>query len=128
LMLQSKVLLMQVGIVLLVAGLISATVLSVLTHMVEQQTGERALSIAQAFALMPEVRNSFDSPDPPASIQPLAEAVRQTADLSFVVVSNRALIRYSHPNLQLIGRSLQDPPLPDGALLEDDARALRGES
>jgi two-component system CitB family sensor kinase len=126
--LQTKVLLMQVGIVLLVAGLISATVLSVLARLVEQQTGERALGIAQAVALMLPVRDAFDSPDPPAIIQPLAEAVRQTAGLSFVVVSNRALVRYSHPNPELIGRSLQDPPLPDGALLEDDARPLRGES
>ena len=46
--LQTKVLVMQVGIVLLVAGLITVTVVSVLERMVEQQTGERALGIAQA--------------------------------------------------------------------------------
>jgi two-component system CitB family sensor kinase len=126
--LQTKVLVMQVGIVLLVAGLIAATVLSVLQRMVEQQTGERALGIAQAIALMPEVRAAFDSPDPAARIQPLAEAVRQAAGLGFVVVSNRSLVRYSHPNPELIGRSLQDPPPPEGALFEDDARALSGEA
>ncbi len=126
--LQTKVLLIQVGIVLLVAGLISTAVASVLMRLVEQQSGDRALGIAQAVALMPEVRDAFDSADPPAKIQPLAEAVRRTAGLSFVVVSNRDLIRYSHPNTELIGRSLQDPPLPDGAIPENDARALRGES
>jgi two-component system CitB family sensor kinase len=126
--LQTKVLLMQVGIVLLVAGLLSATVLSILARMVEEQTGERALGIAQAVALMPEVRHALAAPNAAASIQPLAEAVRQRAGLSFIVVSDRGLIRYSHPNPELIGRSLQDPPLPDGAMLEDDARPLRGES
>jgi two-component system CitB family sensor kinase len=126
--LQTKVLLIQVGIVLLVAGLISTAVASVLMRLIEQQSGERALGIAQAVALMPEMRDAFDAPDPPVKIQPLAEAIRHTAGLSFVVVSNRALIRYSHPNADLIGRSLQDPPLPDGAIAEDDARALRGES
>src|ERR1700694_535720 len=50
--LQTKVLLMQVGIVLLVAGLIAATVLSVLARMVEQQTGGRALGVAHAVTLM----------------------------------------------------------------------------
>ena len=79
--LQTKVLLIQVGIVLLVAGLISGTVVSVLARMVEQQTGERALGIAQAVALSPEVRAAFDAPDPPARIQPLAESIRTTAKI-----------------------------------------------
>jgi two-component system CitB family sensor kinase len=125
--LQTKVLLIQVGIVLLVAGLISGTVVSVLARVVEHETGERALGIAQAVAIMPELRDAFDSPDPATRIQPLAEGIRRAAGLSFVVVSNRSLIRYSHPNPDLIGRSLQDP-LPPGDRAEDDARPLRGES
>lgn len=125
--LQTKVLLIQVGIVVLVAGLITATVLSVLTKLVEQQAGERALGIGQAVALMPQIRGAFDTPDPAATIQPLAESVRQAAGVNFVVVSNRDLIRYSHPNPELVGRSLLDPP-PTGGLTEDDARPLRGET
>src|SRR5579859_213068 len=124
--LQTKVLLMQVGIVLLVAGLISATVISVLAKLVEQQAGDRALGIAEAIALMPEIRAAFTSPDPPGIIQPLAESLRQVTGVSFVVVSNRDLIRYSHPNPELVGRSLLDPP-PPGGLSEDDARPLRGD-
>jgi two-component system, CitB family, sensor kinase len=126
--LQTKVLLMQVGIVLLVAGLISATVVSVLAKLVEQQAGERALGIAEIVAMMPEIRDAFASPDPPDIIQPLAESVRQVTGVSFVVVSNRDLIRYSHPNPELIGRSLLDPPPPGGGLSEDDARPLRGDA
>jgi two-component system CitB family sensor kinase len=126
--LQTKVLLMQIGIVVLVAALMSGAIVSVLARVAGQQSGERVLGIAQTVALMPAVRAAFSSPDPPAIIQPLAESVRQAAGLSFVVVANRDLIRYSHPNPELIGRSLQDPPLPDGAIPEDDARALRGET
>jgi two-component system CitB family sensor kinase len=126
--LQTKVLLMQIGIVALVAALISGAVVSVLVRVAEQQSGERVLGIAHTVALMPGVRAAFSSPDPPASIQPLAESVRQATGVSFVVVANRDLIRYSHPNPDLIGRSLQDPPLPNGAIPEDDARALGGES
>ena len=123
-----KVLLIQVGIVLLVAGLISATVVSVLARLVEEQAGERALGIAQAVSLMPAILEAFGEPDPPATIQPLAEAVKQAAGLSFVVVSNRDMIRYSHPNPELIGRSLKDPPPLEGAIPEDDQRPLNGES
>jgi two-component system CitB family sensor kinase len=126
--LQTKVLLIQVGIVLFVAGLISATVVSVLARVVEQETGQRALGIAQAVALMPEVRDAFDSPDPSARIQPLAQAVREAAGLSFVVVSNQNLIRYSHPNPDLVGRSLLYPATSSGGLPEDDLRPLCGES
>ena len=124
--LQTKVLLMQVGIVLLVAGLISATVVSLLAKLVEQQAGDRALGIAEAIATMPEIRDAFASPNPPGVVQPVAESLRQVTGVSFVVVSNRDLIRYSHPNPELIGRSLLDPP-PPGGLSEDDARPLRGE-
>ncbi|MBV9547515.1 MAG: sensor histidine kinase, partial [Chloroflexi bacterium] len=124
--LQTKVLLIQIGIVVLVAGLISTTVISVLANLVEQQAGERALGIGEAVALMPEVRNAFDAPDPSAELQPLAESVRQAAGVSFVVISNRDLIRYTHPNRELIGRSLLDPP-PAGGVPEDDAKPLRGE-
>src|SRR5215471_17148708 len=125
--LQAKVLLIQTCIVVLVAGLITATVVSVLANRIEQQAGDRALGIAQVIALMPAVRSAFDAPDPPAIIQPLAESIRQSAGVSFVVVSNRDLIRYSHPNPELIGRTLLDPP-PAGGLTEDDRRPLRGES
>ena len=126
--LQTKVLLIQIGIVVLVAGLITATVVSILVKLVEQQAGERALGIAESISLMPEIRDAFTSPDPSKTIQPLAESVRQGAGVSFVVISGRDLIRYSHPNPELIGRSLLDPPPPGGGLPEDDARPLRGES
>src|SRR5919199_2108044 len=119
---------MQIGIVVLVAALMSGAIVSVLTRVAGQQSGERVLGIAQTVALIPAVRAAFNSPDPPAIIQPLAESVRRAADLSFVVVANRDLIRYSHPNPDLVGRPLQDPPLPEGAIPEDDSRALRGES
>jgi two-component system CitB family sensor kinase len=126
--LQTKVLLMQIGIVVLVAALMSGAVISVLARVAGQQSGERVLGIARTVALMPAVRDAFNAPDPAAIIQPLAESVRQAAGVSFVVVANRDLIRYSHPNPELIGKSLEDPPLPYGAIAEDDARALRGES
>jgi two-component system CitB family sensor kinase len=125
--LQTRVLLIQVGIVVLVAGLISVTVVSMLGNLVEQQAGDRALGIARTVALLPEVRSALDSPDPPASIQPLAERMRQATGVSFIVVSDRNMIRYSHPNPELIGRSLQDPP-PSGGIAEDDSLPLRGQT
>ena len=126
--LQTKVLLIQIAIVLLVTGLIVGIVISVLTRVVEQQASDLVLAVARTVAVMPAIRAGFEAPDPPAVIQPLAESVRESAGLSFVVVANKDLIRYSHTNPELIGKSLRDPPLPNGAIPEDDARALRGET
>ena len=73
---------MQIGIVVLVAALMSGAIVSVLARVVAQQSGERVLGIAHTVALMPAVRDAFNSPDPPAIIQPLAESVRQAAGVS----------------------------------------------
>ena len=126
--LETKVLLIQVGIVLLVGGLIFGALVSVLARVVEEQYGERVLGIAHTVALMPSVRGAFDATDPSATIQPLAEQVRETTRVSFVVVSNRELIRYSHPNPELIGKSLVYPAPAGSAVPEDDAFPLRGQS
>jgi len=126
--LETKVLLIQVGIVLLVGGLVFGTIVSVLERVVEEQYGERVFGIAQSVALMPTIRAAFSAADPSATIQPLAEQLRKAAGLNFVVVSNRDLIRYSHTNPELIGKSLLYPAQADAALPEDDARPLRGES
>lgn len=120
-------LLIQVGIILAIVALISVTVVSVLSNLVEQQTGDRALSVARTVAIMPAVAAGFDSPNPSATIQPLAESIRQATGVGFIVISDRNMIRYSHPNPELVGRSLLDPP-PTGNLPEDDARPLRGET
>jgi hypothetical protein len=95
--LHAKVLAIQVGIVLAVVGAVSAAFLGILAHVVEQRSGQRVLGIAQAFALMPEIRAAIDDQDAAATIQPLAESVRQAAGLTFVVVTNRDKIRLSHP-------------------------------
>jgi two-component system CitB family sensor kinase len=123
----TRMVLIQAGIIVLVAGLISAAVASVLQNLVEQQAGERALGIARTVAMLPAVRSAFDSPNPAETIQPLAESMREASGVSFIVVSNHNMIRYSHPNPSLVGRSLLDPP-PNGTLVEDDTLPLRGET
>src|SRR6187399_3161598 len=94
--LHAKVLAIQVGIVLAVVAIVTVAFHGIVERVVEHQYGERVLSVAQTVALMPTIRNAFGDPDPAAVIQPLAEAVRQSAGLTFVVVSNRDQIRYSH--------------------------------
>jgi two-component system CitB family sensor kinase len=104
--LHAKVLAIQVGIVLVVVGVVTMSFVGILARVVEQQYGERVLGIGHSVALMPSIREAFDDPDPSIVIQPLAESVRQAAGLTFVVVSNRDQIRYSHPVPERIGHPL----------------------
>jgi len=86
----------------------------------EDQIGQRALSVAKSVAVVPEVIAAFDVSDPARVIQPIAEAVRIQTGATFVVVGNRDSIRYSHPLEDRIGERMVG---------EDNAPALeRGES
>jgi two-component system CitB family sensor kinase len=110
--LRGKVLAIQVGIVLLVAGLVSAAFVGFLSRVVQQQYEARMLAVAQSVAQVPAIREAFDDSDPAATIQPIAESIRQAADLAFVVVYNRDGIRYSHPVPERIGEPVSTDPTP----------------
>lgn len=124
--LYARVVLLQLGIVVLVAGITSASLLAILTTLHLKRYQERALSVAQTVALMPSIREAFRESDPSATIQPLAEAIRRSTGVSFIVVSNRHLIRYSHPNPALVGQPLTAGVDPE-ASNEDNHLGLDGQ-
>src|SRR3712207_4185427 len=68
-----------------------------------EQQRERALSLAEALAASGEVRAALRRDDPSTVLQPLAERVRRTADVGFVVFMSPDGIRYSHPDPSQIG-------------------------
>jgi two-component system, CitB family, sensor kinase len=108
--LANQLLLFQIALVL--ATVIVGTLISyaVVTNQVDQEYERRALAIGHAVAEMPDVLEAFDLPQPWAVIQPLAEAIRKGTGASFVVVANRDGIRYSHPNVTLIGQRVSTDP------------------
>jgi two-component system CitB family sensor kinase len=87
--------------------------------LMEDQIGQRALSVARTLAANGQLVAAFEQPDPASLIQPLAEQVRRQVGASFIVVGNRDSIRYSHPlperlGLRMVGED-NDPALLDGA-------------
>jgi two-component system CitB family sensor kinase len=60
-------------------------------------------------AEIPQVKSAVAAGDPSQIIQPLAERVRHSAGASYVVVTDRAGLRFSHPTPSLIGRRLEEP-------------------
>ncbi|MEO6943539.1 MAG: sensor histidine kinase [Lacisediminihabitans sp.] len=108
--LRVQLLLLQVAIVLItVVG--TGVVASFLQ---EQQLRDgyrvRMTAVAQSVAALPSVVSAFDDSDPSLTIQPIAEAIRKASDVTYVVVTNSAGIRYSHPDPSLIGKHVSTDP------------------
>ncbi|MFE1029580.1 SpoIIE family protein phosphatase [Streptomyces sp. NPDC058818] len=101
-------LLQAVLVVLLAVAAVIALLLQVRRDGTEEAR-RRTLSVAQTFANAPGTAAALDSPDPTAVLQTRAEAVREAADVAFVVVSNIQGIRYTHPDPDLIGKRVLGP-------------------
>lgn len=70
------------------------------------ETGLRALGLAKTIAVIPEVVEAFQDPDPASIIQPLVEKIRHETGADALVVGNMDLIRYSHPTIEQIGKHM----------------------
>ncbi|MBU3067190.1 sensor histidine kinase [Nocardia sp. NEAU-G5] len=105
----------QVLVLLLGILLISAVVDAVLTYReirsdMDRQAGQNSLRIARSVATDPTIVDGFAAPDPARAIDPAAETVRRATGATFIVITNRQGIRYSHPDSSLIGTSLLNDP------------------
>lgn len=104
-----RVALLQAAIVLVVVGTMGITLGEVFATALTEQYSGFSLGIARTVAGMPQVQNAVDSPDATPVLQPLAEMVRKATGVSFVVITNRAMIRLTHPNPELIGKVTATP-------------------
>ncbi|WP_406385828.1 SpoIIE family protein phosphatase [Streptomyces sp. NBC_01618] len=117
-----QVFLLQVAIVvLLVAAAVAALVLQSRAESVKDARN-RSVAVAQTFASSPGIEAALKSPDPTAVLQPLAERARKLTGVDFVVVLNRAGIRYTHPLPDQIGKKFVGnlkPALNGGIVVEE---------
>jgi two-component system CitB family sensor kinase len=113
--LASEILLLHLAIIMaaLVVGVVAS--LWMAARHLDDEYGQRALSIAQSVAAVPGVGSALSGASPTGSVQPLAEAVRRSSGATFVVVMNRQGVRLSHPNPALVGQTVTDVgPALDG--------------
>ncbi|SEE66453.1 two-component system, CitB family, sensor kinase [Jiangella alba] len=74
---------------------------------------DRMIAVADSVAGLPSVLDAFDDSDPSSTIQPLAELIREASNVTYVVVTDEAGIRYSHPDPERIGEPVStDPSVP----------------
>ncbi|HVI35296.1 MAG TPA: hypothetical protein VM684_03620, partial [Gaiellales bacterium] len=76
------------------------------------ESEHRALAVAQSVAAQPEIARAVADDDRAGLVQARAEEVRRATGTSFVVVTDRRGIRFSHPDPALIGRPVSTDPGP----------------
>ncbi|HEV7678854.1 MAG TPA: sensor histidine kinase [Candidatus Dormibacteraeota bacterium] len=106
--LASEILSLQLVIILgaLVVGV--AASLWVAARHLDDEYGQRALSIAKSVSAVPAVTSALDGSGPKNAVQPLAERVRTSSGATFIVVMDAAGERLSHPNPALLGQRVDD--------------------
>lgn len=115
--LASRILALQIGIVLVVIVAGAAASLSLAREQLDRSYAERSLAVADTVAALPAVRQAVVADDPKGILQPLAEQLRGASGATFIVITDDRGIRFTHPNPARIGERVSTDPEP----------ALRGE-
>ncbi|MFG3305385.1 SpoIIE family protein phosphatase [Streptomyces wuyuanensis] len=107
--LAGQVFLLQLGVVVLVvaAALVALVVQARRDSM--QDARHRTLTAAQTFANSPGLLAALESPDPTASLQPSAEAVRRAAGVDAIIVYRPDGITLTHSDPKQIGKHVIGP-------------------
>src|SRR6266851_1821477 len=109
-----QILVFQVAIILLSALMGTAAAVWQAGRELDHQYEQRSLAIAESVASDSTIQDALLSGDSSGLIQRAAEQVRRATGATYVVVTDRAGIRYSHPNPALIGKPVDEGP---GAVL-----------
>jgi two-component system CitB family sensor kinase len=116
--LSTQILLLQLTIIVVTIGVGAAVAVVEARRELDKSASRRSLVIARTVAAIPELPRALRLRHPERVIDPIAERIRRVTDASFVVVTDRAGIRYSHPDKSKIGKSLaHDPGEPIGPIL-----------
>ena len=98
-----QLLLLQLAVVAVAVVVVGAVAVKTAADRAADEQRERVLSLGEALAATSEVHEALRTDDPTNVLQPLAERVRRTSDVDFVVFMSPDGLRYSHPNPERIG-------------------------
>ncbi|ANB56533.1 sensory box protein [Anoxybacillus sp. B7M1] len=104
--LQTKLIAVICSLLLVVIVLLSFLFQHMLARTLKEQIGMRALNVAETVAASPAVKSAFQKAEPERHLQPLAEMIRRKTGAEYVVIGNKAGIRYSHPIPERIGKKM----------------------
>lgn len=104
--LQARIFRFGAVFVSLLAIVIGISFYFIISHAIERQIGERALSIAMTTAERPDIIAGFHAQDPTEVLQPIATSIRESTGAEYVVIGNKEGIRYTHPIVERIGKKM----------------------
>ena len=103
--LQTKMILLILSLLIFVAVVGSSFSLQLISSVLEDQIGRRALKVSQTVALIPQIKKDLENADLEKSqIQAIAESIRVKIQAQFIVVGDREGRRYSHPVAERLGQ------------------------
>lgn len=105
--LRTKILLLSSLLVfssVLVSGI---TMLYSISTSFEDEIGERAIAIARTVAQVYDIQTAVGEPGGEEIIQPIAERIRLSTNVDYIVILDMNGIRYSHPSESLIGKAFE---------------------
>ena len=108
--LATQILVFQVLILTAALGLGLALALHATRAQLDAEFQQRALAVARSVAATPEVVRGIQDGAPGGVVQVRAERVRRASRASFVVVTDRRGIRFSHPEPDRLGKRVSTDP------------------
>jgi two-component system CitB family sensor kinase len=105
-----QILAFQVAIILLSALMGAGAAVWQASQGLDRQYEQRSLAIAESVASNTAVQDALLNGDPGSLIEKTAEEIRKSTGATYVVVTNRDGIRYSHPNPAMIGKPVDENP------------------
>ncbi len=111
--LRLQLLLLQALIVVTTVAGVGVLASQLQQNLVRDAYLDRMTAVAQSVARLPVILDAYGTADPAASIQPVAEVIREASNVTYVVVTDAEGIRFSHPNPDRIGERVStDPSVP----------------
>jgi len=110
--LASRILALQIGIVLAVVAAGATASVFVARQQLDRSYELRSLAVADSVAALPQVRDAVRAGDPSGTLQPLAERIRLASGATFIVITDERGIRFTHPNPARIGEVVSTDPEP----------------
>lgn len=111
--LRAQLLLLQVVIVLASVAGVSVAATLIQARQIRASYEQQMIGVAQSVARLPAVKEAFTHAHPEREIQPIAELIRRASGVTYVVVTDDAGIRFSHPDISKIGKKVStDPSIP----------------
>ncbi|QWC83751.1 sensor histidine kinase [Nocardioidaceae bacterium] len=108
--LRTQLLWLQVLIVTTAVVLVGVVATMLQAQQIRDSYEQQMAGVARSVATLPSVVAAYDDADPAATIQPIAELIRQASGVTYVVLTDDRGIRYSHPEPDRIGERVSTDP------------------